>query len=303
MATTTTSPLPALTPAQRYHLDLHGYVVVPGVLSANECGVIRAALDRMTRDARAGVKGPGKAVALTDLPHHVYLSGIVEAEPAATAYATHPRLVGMVEEAMGNQARIVEIGAHINHRDRSGPVVERPTYGFHRGTDILTGSHVKDGLYHCNFVKTLTTLGELGPDDGGTVVIPGSHRCDVPEKDLIDLAHAERSLIHQMTGPAGSTLVFFETTIHATGSIRSDRERAIIIGGYATSQYPYWDAGTLSAPFLASVPEHLRTMFHGHHHWTRQPRYRTLAQQVEPATATLADGWWPARAAAAAQKS
>ena len=34
--------------------------------------------------------------------------------------------------------------------------------------------HTDEGLFHYSFVKTLTNLTDLGPDDGGTVVIAGS---------------------------------------------------------------------------------------------------------------------------------
>ena len=63
-------------------------------------------------------------------------------------------------------------------------------------------------LIHCNFVKTLTNLTELGPEDGGTVVIAGSHRMPLPPADLIALAEADPSLVHQIIAPAGSTLLF-----------------------------------------------------------------------------------------------
>ena len=33
-------PFPALTPAQRLHLDFYGYVVVEDVLTADECGAL-----------------------------------------------------------------------------------------------------------------------------------------------------------------------------------------------------------------------------------------------------------------------
>lgn len=40
-------PFPALTPAQRYHLDALGYVVVPNTLFSDEVEEIKAALHRL----------------------------------------------------------------------------------------------------------------------------------------------------------------------------------------------------------------------------------------------------------------
>ena len=40
-------PFPALTPAQRYHLDVYGYVVVEKTLTENEVGTLREALQQL----------------------------------------------------------------------------------------------------------------------------------------------------------------------------------------------------------------------------------------------------------------
>ena len=279
-------PFPALTPAQRYHLEVLGYVVVEEALSDGEVGDLREVLYRIRRDlcqledpSAAGPRVNG-AYLRKNQPYHRFIGHIIESDPVITAYATHPRLVSMAEELMACEARIVEMNAHINSRAPE-PASDSPRYGFHRGTDIPFGGHVQGGLFHCNFVKTLTNLTDLGPDDGGTVVIAGSHKVDVPSEDLIELAYQDRSLIHQVVAPAGSTLLFSETLIHATGQIRSDRERVIIITGYGAPMFPYWDEGELSDEFKEQIPDQLNTLFHGKAHWGRGPRYRTLAESVD----------------------
>jgi len=40
-------PFPALTSAQRLYLEINGYVVVPGVLSGDECGQLNEALQKL----------------------------------------------------------------------------------------------------------------------------------------------------------------------------------------------------------------------------------------------------------------
>ncbi len=278
-------PFPALTATQRYQLDVYGYVVVENTLSAEEVEILRRALYRLRDELRQlsdpSSEGPRVRGAFveTNKPNHQFLVNIIEADPIITAYATHARLVSMAEELMGGEARIVEMNAHINRRDPDYGAHGR--YGFHRGTDIPFGTHTSAGLFHCNFVKTLTNLTDLGPEDGGTVVIAGSHKIDVPPQTLIELAYEDPSLIHQVVAPAGSTLLFSETLIHATGRITSDNERAIIITGYGASMFPYWDYGSLSSEFRSRIPEQLKTLFEGEAHWGRGPRYRTLAEAAD----------------------
>lgn len=292
-------PFPALTPAQRYHFETFGYVIVPEVLSADECETINAALHKIQRDFQqpeySERRQPHQPFALRNQPHHTYMGGILEADPCLTAFATHPRLIGLAEEIIGGDARLVEYNAHINSRDPNLDLSQPPNYGLHNGTDVPFGGHTKNDLFHCNFVKTLTTLVDLGPEDGGTMVIPGSHKIAAPMADIINAAYSDPSLIHQLIAPAGSTLLFSETTIHGTGQIRSDIERAIIICGYGASMFPFWDGATMTEGFKQSVPPELQTFLLGRAHWRRGPRYRTLADPVDERTFTLADGWWPGK--------
>src|SRR5690606_30539710 len=126
-------------------------------------------------------------------------------DDAFLEYACHPRVVGMAEEIMGCEARFSEFNAHINSRDPNPEPTpaDGPRFGFHNGVDIPFGSHVgPNGLYHCNFVKCLTNLTDLGPDDGGTVVVAGSHKC-LDYAGAIQAAYEDRSLIHQVIAPAG----------------------------------------------------------------------------------------------------
>ncbi|MBT5142356.1 MAG: hypothetical protein HN559_28290 [Gemmatimonadetes bacterium] len=288
-------PFPALTPAQRYHLEVFGYVVIEETLSADEVGQLLEAVYRLKRGL-CQLENPladgarfNNAYLLKNVPNHHFIGNILESDPAITAYATHPRLVSMAEELMACEARIVEMNAHVNSRVPEDAKSGSPRYRFHRGTDIPFGGHVQGGLFHCNFVKTLTNLTDLSPEDGGTVVIAGSHKVDVPQDDLIELAYQDPSLIHQVVAPAGSTLLFSETLIHATGQIRSDKERVIIITGYGAPMFPYWDKGELSDDFREQIPEQLTTLFHGKAHWGRSPRYRTLAEAADARPFAMGD--------------
>jgi len=276
-------PFPALTPEQRYHLDVYGYVVIPNTLTADEVGTLMDVLHKLKRDLLAqGVptKTPIRGAKIHNAEAHVtYLSCIVEADPAITAYCTHPRLLGMAEELIGGEARICEVGSIINSRNPK-TWQEPPNYGLHNGTDIPFGSHIENGLYHCNFVKTLTNLTDLGPDDGGTVVIAGSHKINVDTKTAIECAYRDPKLIHHVVAPAGSTLLFSETLIHGTGQIRSEKERTILICGYACRLFPYWDDAPMSAEFLQRIPEHAKPLFTGKAHWTRSQKYRKLEDPV-----------------------
>ena len=48
-----------------------------------------------------------------------------------------------------------------------------------------TPGGVEENRFHCLFVKTLAYLTDVGPDDGGTCLIPGSHRMYWRREEMI----------------------------------------------------------------------------------------------------------------------
>jgi len=275
-----TRPFPALTPTQRYHLDVYGYVVIENTLTADETGRLLEAMQRLKRDLLAAADPAAAIVRNCRLsahrPHYLHFAHILEADPAICDYLTHPRLVGMAEELVGGSVRLEESEAVVNSRDPDADLSAVPRYGFHTGTGPDEGTYTENGLFHCTFVKTLTNLTELGPDDGGTVVIAGSHKIKIDRQDIIAAAGDDPALIHQVIAPAGSTLLFGEALIHATGQIRSDRERVIVIGGYTPPMFQAWNGQEPSAKFIAQTPEHLKPLISGGDKWSWQRRRRTL---------------------------
>ncbi len=280
-------PFPALTPAQRYHLDVYGYVVIENTLTPEETGRIREALQKLKRDLIA-TPDPANAVVRgarfsAYKPHHVHFAHVVEADLAIFDYLTHPRLVGMAEELVGGAVRLEESEAIINSRAPDYDPTAPRRYGFHTGTRPEYGTYTENGLYHCNFVKTLTNLTDLGMDDGGTVVVAGSHKVKAPQDQIIACAYEDPSLIHQVIAPAGSTLLFGEALVHATGQIRSDNERVIIIGGYTPPMFQAWNGQEPSTAFVESIPEVFRPLISGSDKWHWEKRFRTLEMPVAKA--------------------
>lgn len=76
-------------------------------------------------------------------------------------------------------------------------------------------------------------------------VIAGSHKLDIPTEELVEIARQDPTMVHQVQAPAGSTLLFGETLVHATGLIQSDTERTILTSAYGPTMFPYWDDGVL----------------------------------------------------------
>lgn len=108
-------PFPALTPAQRYHLDVNGYVVVENAIEDELVARLLEAMQRLKRDLLAANGGDPEHKACVRgsrlsavRPHYLHFTRILESDPAIFEYLTHPRLVGMVQELTGGNVRLDE---------------------------------------------------------------------------------------------------------------------------------------------------------------------------------------------------
>ena len=201
----TLPPFLALTPAERYHFEVYGFVLVPQLLSGTETASLLAELHELRAsliaeadiaDGDAGAAtsspvrrypspGPGGAVLEQRSGNSVDdgrremdgLQNLSQLGGYITGYAAHPRLVAMAAELLGGEARLMQEDAIINRR-AAAPPVESFVPGWHRGADVPFATHTSrtSGLIHTNFVKALTNLTPLaGPEDGGTLVSATVH--------------------------------------------------------------------------------------------------------------------------------
>ncbi len=265
----------SLTPAQRLHFDIYGFVLLENVLNSDEISRMKNALYRIKADEARESK---RFYARLDGEHHMLFGNLVEYDTALLEYAVHPKLVPLVEEVVGGAVRLEETEAIINRRNPDTDINElrkqryNPT-GFHRGTQHGWGTYIEQHKYHCIFVKTLAYLTDVGPDDGGTCVIPGSHRLTWPQNEMIEAAVADDKLIHQVEASAGTVLLFAEALIHSTTAIRSDKERVILIAGYTPPMVREWPGNEVSPEFIETLPEEIRPLISGSDSWHWKRRY------------------------------
>ena len=112
------------------------------------------------------------------------------------------------------------------------------------------------------------------------MVIAGSQKIQCNADEIIACAYEDPSLIHQVVAPAGSTLLFGEALIHATGKFRSDRERVIVIGGYTPPMFQAWNGQEPSAEFADKTPEVFKDLISGRTTWSWEKRFRSLDMPV-----------------------
>ncbi len=264
-----------LTRAQRFHLDAYGYVLLENILRPDEVARMKAALYRMKADPSLEAK---RVYTHRRGDHHTLFGHLVEYDPALLEYAVHPRLIPLVEDLVGGSVRLEESEAIINRRDPNADLNElrkrRSTpVGFHTGTRHGWGTYFERDRFHALFVKTLAYLTDVGPEDGGTAVIPGSHKMSWPQQEMIQAAMEDERLIHQIVAPAGSVLLFPESLIHSTTEILSEKERVILVSGYTPPMLREWPGNEISPEFITTLPQAIRPLISGSDSWHWRRNY------------------------------
>lgn len=189
-------------------LDEHGYTIVENVLDPDIVANIRATVDPLfVHDGgRNAFEGYRTRRLYSPLDDTDVLDPIVE----------HPLALGLLDEIFEpnyllSQLQVIDIAPE----------------------EKAQGLHVDDGFYAWPRPRpalgaaTIFAIDDFTPDNGATVVIPGSHRWDdhFPTDD-------EQSRAIPAVMPAGSMLFFLGTTWHGGGANHTDRSRMCVTAQY-----------------------------------------------------------------------
>ena len=258
-------PFPALTPTQRLHLEVYGYVVIEKTLSEERVAALLDKIYEIEGVYRETGEYPYGLVANAHSkidPNYFRIDNLPHIAECFFDYLTDSYLVGLAQEIVGTHVRLLQSDAHIIRYPPEK--MKRQHYGFHGGWHAEFG-RTTNGLYHCPFIKTLSNLTDLDEEDGGTAVIAGSHKlCGIQRQDIIEVALQDpEKLIHHVVAPAGSTLLLFESLLHSGGLCASGKERVFILGGYWPSMFQPHQGYEPNEAFLKTVPEEYHPVLTG----------------------------------------
>lgn len=96
----------------------------------------------------------------------------------------------------------------------------------------------RDGVFRCCQVNIILALTDIGPDDGPTMVVPGSHKSHFPypgvsSDHMADIEGATPACLNK-----GDALLFVDAIMHGSDSRRAPGERRVTIYRYG----PAWGA-------------------------------------------------------------
>jgi hypothetical protein len=217
-----------------YLFDLNGFLLLRGVLSADEIADGNARLDQIPPTlGRAGWFG---WVQRENHPEHRGASyqQIFELGGVFERMIDHPAHLNYVARFLGGHgtydhylgpAFIDEAFVTIRGPGKSIPLHS----GGHEGCK-RTSYHYHNGRFQCGQVNVLTAFTDVGPGDGATMVIPGSHKSNLihpaflesdPVRNWSEEGGASADSIPgaiEVHMKAGDAIVFVDATCHGSAT-------------------------------------------------------------------------------------
>ena len=165
------------TPIEDYEFDLRGFVVVRGALSADEVAALNDAYDRFPALSNGEWYGNAQRrdyTADTGFELHNVLDC---GDPAFDVLIDHPSWIGHVRHWAGEEGTYVQ-GIMIDEaiatiRESGG---HHPVHSGGHDASIRTQFGYRNGRFRCGQVNCLVALRDIGPGDGPTMIVPGSHK-------------------------------------------------------------------------------------------------------------------------------
>ena len=223
--------------------DLRGYLVVEQAIDADHVADLNAGFDAFP-DLEPGAWW-GNSQRLNFAPDTLgyELHNCVEAGEPFERLIDHPSWVDHARHYAGEEGTYVE-GLFLDETVAS----KRPSGGHHpvhsggfRGA--LRGAyHYANGVFRCGQLNVLLALTDVGPGDGATMVVPGSHKSNLPHPNEGD--YAAMDTMDALEGAvevhlrAGDALLFSDGLMHGAASNVNGRERRVVIYRYG----PSWGA-------------------------------------------------------------
>ena len=235
------------TPMERYMFDLNGFLVLRGALSAEEVSACNTVLDGLQDTQPDEWRGQVHGHNFTGAHEGLNLQQIYESGAAFERLIDHPSWIDKVIHFIGTDQKNFD-GYH-------GPAFIDENFASLRGPGEAIGLHsggdervtrcqfrYHDGRFHCGQINILMAFGDIGPGDGATMVIPGSHKSNIKHPQFETAAMTDQATsVDGVAGAievhlaAGDALLFVDAIMHGSAQRLNPGQRRIAVYRYGPS--------------------------------------------------------------------
>lgn len=271
----------SVTEMDRYLFDLNGYLILKNALSTDEVDAMNATYDQVqdysgTMDDKTGWFGNVR-INNSGRQEGLGMQQLYEAGPVWEGLIDHPSWFEKIKHFVGTDDPENFDGHH-------GPAFIDECFGTIRGPGgaqrLHSGGHVGTirtqfryhaGKFHCGQVNVLMAMTDIGPGDGATMVVPGSHKSNLAHPQTVALEKRSEALaMDEVEGAIechlkkGDALLFVDAIAHGSARRTNEGFRRVCVYRYG----PSWGYFRLpvrpSAELLERLPEQRRKIVMPH---------------------------------------
>jgi len=280
-----------VTDMQKYLFDLKGYIILKGALSKDEVKALNDGLDAIPRLKRGQWFGHIHGHNFGSATEGLNYQQIYEAGEPFEKLVDHPAWIEHMKTFVGGEGSF-----DYNH----GPLFIDEAFANFRGPGEAIGMHsggncwskrnsyrVHNGHFMAMQVNALIALTDIGEGDGGTVVIPSSHKQNFEHPTMkqyrmgdepasaVDMEEARE--VHM---DAGDVLVFTDTICHGSARRENPGERRIIVYRYGPSWGMFRHGYRPSPELLERLTPERRQIVWPHEVLPREPQVEAKQTQT-----------------------
>lgn len=192
------------TALDEYLFDLRGFLIIEGLLDTGEVAEGNSLIDRIPSDLQRGDWHGW--VQREDHPEHrgISFQQVYELGGVFERLIDHPRILGLLDRFVGGHETHDRyhgaLGIDENFFSIRGPGDAIPIHAGGHEVASRTGFRYHNGRFLCGEINVLTAFSDIGPGDGATMVIPGSHK-----SNMIHPAFLERDRVEEWSDVGGGS--------------------------------------------------------------------------------------------------
>ncbi len=187
-------------------MDREGYVILPGLLSAETLATLRAAMDELHR-----ITPFGRSAFEGENAQRIY--GLMAKLPAVWEMAAHPDVLSIIEGHLNDQIQLSSAASYSIFPGQAAQTLHEDDTYYRTGKPFPPIS-----------VSVAWPIDDYREDNGATIIMPRSHK--QPDYDNPGLPTT------RAVTPAGSAILWDGALWHAGGANNSDAIRRSIILTY-----------------------------------------------------------------------
>lgn len=234
-----------------YLFELNGYIVVKGAVSPADIAEMNRWADShweyLDRKRRGDGESDGEWIGRVET--HTYsdadgvnFQNIIEAGPVFERHIDHPSWIGHVRRWINPHNGLSIHENLLNLRGPGGYI------GIHCGGHIpcsyMTFRQANTGEWMVGQINCIAALRDIGPGDGPTTIVPGSHKATLPHPRLSGEQKTYRSDeaagtavgMRELYLEAGDVLLFTDTITHGSAERTNEGYRRMLLYRYS----PRW---------------------------------------------------------------